>query len=141
MLVASAATVVKLHAAPRLETIGDISAMLTSSLGTHVGRLIFSVGVLGASMVAATVTSILSGVTGYGSGALMPLLLAVPNVSVAGDDGVLRRFAGWTEFASAIHEWRAAAAAGTVAAGALSLPRPPNVGPAVGSQPLGPATA
>ncbi|WP_245616554.1 NRAMP family divalent metal transporter [Paraburkholderia acidipaludis] len=58
VLVASAAIVLQLHAAPRLETIGDISAMLISTLGTEVGGLLFGVGVLGASMVAAIVASL-----------------------------------------------------------------------------------
>jgi NRAMP (natural resistance-associated macrophage protein)-like metal ion transporter len=58
VLVASAAIVLKLHAVPRLETIGDISAMLSSTLGTEVGGLLFGVGVLGASMVAAIVASL-----------------------------------------------------------------------------------
>lgn len=58
VLVASAAIVIKLHSAPRLETIGDISAMLSSTLGTEVGRVLFGVGVLGASMVAAIVASL-----------------------------------------------------------------------------------
>jgi NRAMP (natural resistance-associated macrophage protein)-like metal ion transporter len=58
VLVASAAIVLKLHAAPRLETIGDISAMLSSTLGTAVGEVLFGVGVLGASMVAAIVASL-----------------------------------------------------------------------------------
>jgi hypothetical protein len=37
---------------------------------------------------------------------------AVPTGTLISGDGVPRRFTGWTEFASAIQEWRAAAAAG-----------------------------
>lgn len=38
---------------------------------------------------------------------------AVPTGTLISADGVPRRFTGWTEFASAIQEWRATAAAGT----------------------------
>jgi Mn2+/Fe2+ NRAMP family transporter len=41
-----------------LGSIGEISEALTPVLGTDLGRLIFSVGVLGASMVAAIVSSL-----------------------------------------------------------------------------------
>lgn len=37
---------------------------------------------------------------------------AVPTGTLVSADGVPRRFTGWTEFASAIQEWRAAATAG-----------------------------
>jgi hypothetical protein len=37
---------------------------------------------------------------------------AAPAGTLISADGVARRFTGWTEFASAIQEWRAAAAAG-----------------------------
>jgi hypothetical protein len=37
---------------------------------------------------------------------------AVPTGTLISGDGVPRRFTGWTEFASAIQGWRAAAAAG-----------------------------
>jgi hypothetical protein len=36
----------------------------------------------------------------------------VPTGTLISADGVPRRFTGWTEFASAIQEWRATAAAG-----------------------------
>jgi Mn2+/Fe2+ NRAMP family transporter len=57
-LLAGAATVVGLHAEPHLETIGDISEMLSATLGTQVGRAVFGLGVVGASMVAAIVASL-----------------------------------------------------------------------------------
>jgi hypothetical protein len=37
---------------------------------------------------------------------------AVPTGTLISADGVPRRFTGWTEFASTIQEWRAAASAG-----------------------------
>lgn len=58
VLVASAAAIHKVHAGFKIDTIGDISAMLTWTLGTGVGRLVFGAGVLGASMVAAIVASL-----------------------------------------------------------------------------------
>jgi hypothetical protein len=42
----------------------------------------------------------------------METLGATPTGTLISADGVLRRFTGWTEFASTIQEWRATAAAG-----------------------------
>lgn len=42
----------------RLDTLSDVSRVLTHSLGTHVGRLIFSIGAFGAATVAAIVSSL-----------------------------------------------------------------------------------
>jgi Mn2+/Fe2+ NRAMP family transporter len=57
VLVAAAATLASGGAAG-LESVGQISDALTSLLGQSVGRLVFSVGVLGASLVAAIVCSL-----------------------------------------------------------------------------------
>ncbi len=43
---------------PGLHTVGDISKELSPFLGEHIGRLVFSIGVLGASTVAAIVSSL-----------------------------------------------------------------------------------
>lgn len=43
----------------------------------------------------------------------METMGGVPTGTLTSADGVLRRFTGWTEFASAIQQWRAAAAAET----------------------------
>lgn len=58
ILVAVAATVGNQVASPLFNTVGDISKALVPSLGEHIGRLVFSIGVLGASMVAAIVASL-----------------------------------------------------------------------------------
>ena len=54
----AAATLVSRGASPGLHSVGEISNELSPFLGEHVGRLVFSVGVLGASMVAAIVSSL-----------------------------------------------------------------------------------
>ena len=58
VLVAAAATLVSGNAPASLTSVGEISNALASVLGEGVGRLIFSVGVLGASLVAAIVSSL-----------------------------------------------------------------------------------
>lgn len=58
VLVAAAATLSKNGAGGSLSSVGEISEALTDSLGSQAGRLIFSGGVLGASMVAAIVSSL-----------------------------------------------------------------------------------
>ncbi|MDR3493945.1 MAG: divalent metal cation transporter [Ancalomicrobiaceae bacterium] len=70
VLVACAATIG--HASPNatLATVGDMSKALTPFLGETVGRVVFSLGVLGAGMVAAIVVSLalawgVGEVTGY----------------------------------------------------------------------------
>ena len=69
VLVAAAATLANVGSA-RLDSVGEISNALSPLLGVGVGRLIFSVGVLGASLVAAIVSSLalawgMGEVTGY----------------------------------------------------------------------------
>jgi Mn2+/Fe2+ NRAMP family transporter len=58
VLVAAAATPASSDVSANLGSIGEISNALTPLLGESVGRLVFSVGVLGASMVAAIVCSL-----------------------------------------------------------------------------------
>ena len=58
VLVAAAATLASSGVSPNLGSIGEISHALTPLLGAGVGRLVFSVGVLGASLVAAIVCSL-----------------------------------------------------------------------------------
>jgi len=58
VLVAGAATMASGGASAGLSSVGEISAALTPLLGENFGRLVFSVGVLGASMVAAIVCSL-----------------------------------------------------------------------------------
>ena len=70
VLVACAATIGQTKADATLNTVGDMSGALTPFLGDHVGKLVFGIGVLGAGMVAAIVTSLafawgLGEVTGY----------------------------------------------------------------------------
>jgi Mn2+/Fe2+ NRAMP family transporter len=70
VLVAAAATLAASGVAANLGSIGEISNALTPLLGVVVGRLVFSVGVLGASLVAAIVCSLalawgVGEVTGY----------------------------------------------------------------------------
>jgi Mn2+/Fe2+ NRAMP family transporter len=77
VLVACAATIGKAGATPRLDTVGDMSAALTPLLGAANGRLVFSLGVLGAGMVAAIVASValawgVGEVTGYKRSLQMP---------------------------------------------------------------------
>jgi Mn2+/Fe2+ NRAMP family transporter len=70
VLVAAAATLAPHGARPNLATVGDLSTALTSYLGVGVGRLVFGLGIIGAGMVAAIVSSLalawgLGEVTGY----------------------------------------------------------------------------
>jgi Mn2+/Fe2+ NRAMP family transporter len=70
VLVAAAATLGAHHAAPSLNSVGDLSKALTPFLGVGVGRLVFGLGIIGAGMVAAIVSSLalawgLGEVTGY----------------------------------------------------------------------------
>jgi Mn2+/Fe2+ NRAMP family transporter len=70
VLVAAAATIGAHHATANLNTVGDLSAALTPYLGVGAGRLVFGLGIVGAGMVAAIVTSLalawgLGEVTGY----------------------------------------------------------------------------
>ncbi|HEY5106637.1 MAG TPA: divalent metal cation transporter [Caulobacteraceae bacterium] len=70
VLVAAAATIAPHHAKANLNSVGDLSAALTPYLGLGVGRLVFGVGIIGAGMVAAIVSSLalawgLGEVTGY----------------------------------------------------------------------------
>jgi Mn2+/Fe2+ NRAMP family transporter len=58
VLVACAATIGKTGTNPSLNTVGDMAAALTPLLGVANGRLVFSLGVLGAGMVAAIVASL-----------------------------------------------------------------------------------
>jgi Mn2+/Fe2+ NRAMP family transporter len=70
VLIAAAATLVSGGASAGLDSVGEISNALSPLLGESVGRMVFSVGVLGASMVAAIVSSLaltwgVGEVTGY----------------------------------------------------------------------------
>jgi Mn2+/Fe2+ NRAMP family transporter len=70
VLVAAAATIATHHGKATLNTVGDLSTALTPFLGIGVGRLVFGLGVIGAGMVAAIVSSLalawgLGEVTGY----------------------------------------------------------------------------
>jgi Mn2+/Fe2+ NRAMP family transporter len=70
VLVAAAATIRPGAPQASLGTVGDISQALTPLLGQQVGRMVFGVGVLGAGLVAAIVTSLalawgLGEVSGY----------------------------------------------------------------------------
>ncbi len=70
VLVAAAATLASGGASAGLSSVGEISNALTPLLGESVGRLFFSAGVLGASLVAAIVCSLalawgVGEVTGY----------------------------------------------------------------------------
>jgi Mn2+/Fe2+ NRAMP family transporter len=58
VLIAAAATLASSSVSANLGSIGEISNALTPLLGYSVGRLVFSVGVLGASLVAAIVCSL-----------------------------------------------------------------------------------
>jgi Mn2+/Fe2+ NRAMP family transporter len=58
VLVAAAATVGKVNPNGNLNTVGDMSNALTPFLGPEMGRLIFSLGILGAGLVAAIVVSL-----------------------------------------------------------------------------------
>jgi len=70
VLVAAAATIAAHHQQAALNTVGDLSAALTPYLGVGMGRLVFGLGIIGAGMVAAIVSSLalawgLGEVTGY----------------------------------------------------------------------------
>jgi Mn2+/Fe2+ NRAMP family transporter len=70
VLVAAAATLATHGAKPDLNTVGELSAALTPFLGVGVGRFVFGMGILGAGLVAAIVSSLalawgLGEVTGY----------------------------------------------------------------------------
>ena len=65
ILVAAAATIGKANAHARLDTIGQVANALTPFLGSHVGRLVFGLGTVGAGMVAAIVVS-LAAAWGFG---------------------------------------------------------------------------
>ena len=70
ILVAAAATIGRTGARSSLNSIGDISAALSPTLGSDAGRLVFALGTLGAAMVAAIVVSLAAAwgfgeVTGY----------------------------------------------------------------------------
>ncbi|MGA2795725.1 MAG: divalent metal cation transporter [Roseiarcus sp.] len=58
VLVATAATLASGGASAGLSSVGEISKALSPLLGENVGRLVFSAGVLGASLVAAIVCSL-----------------------------------------------------------------------------------
>ncbi len=70
ILIAAAATIGKSNTHASLNTIGDIANALVPFLGPNIDRLVFSVGTIGAAMVAAIVVSLASAwglgeVTGY----------------------------------------------------------------------------
>jgi Mn2+/Fe2+ NRAMP family transporter len=70
VLIAAAATVARHTPDATLNTVGDMSRALTPFLGQKVGRLVFGLGVLGAALVAAIVSSLalawgLGEVSGY----------------------------------------------------------------------------
>src|SRR5208337_1739720 len=58
VLIAAAATLASGGASAGLDSVGEISGALSPLLGENFGRLAFSAGVLGASMVAAIVCSL-----------------------------------------------------------------------------------
>ncbi len=67
---AAAATIGRFGTHASLDSVGDITRVLVPVLGAHVGRFVFSLGTLGAAMVAAIVVSLASAwgfgeVTGY----------------------------------------------------------------------------
>jgi NRAMP (natural resistance-associated macrophage protein)-like metal ion transporter len=70
ILVAAAATIGRSAPGASLDTIGQLSAALVPSLGVTAGRLVFSLGTIGAAMVASIVVSLATAwgfgeVTGY----------------------------------------------------------------------------
>ena len=70
VLIAAAATIGKANHHASLNSIGDISNALISFLGPDIGRVFFSIGTIGAAMVAAIVVSLAAAwgfgeVTGY----------------------------------------------------------------------------
>lgn len=58
VLVAAAALFARGGIGPGLETVGEISAALSPTLGPQAARIVFGIGVVGASMVAAIVSSL-----------------------------------------------------------------------------------
>jgi NRAMP (natural resistance-associated macrophage protein)-like metal ion transporter len=60
ILIAAAATIGRTDAGASLNTVGDIEKAITPSLGTNIGRFVFSLGTIGAAMVAAIVVSLAS---------------------------------------------------------------------------------
>lgn len=58
VLIATAATIGKTHPNASLDTVQQISDSLIPSLGTHVGRVLFALGLSGAALVAAIVVSL-----------------------------------------------------------------------------------
>jgi Mn2+/Fe2+ NRAMP family transporter len=58
VLIAAAATLFAGGAAASIGSVGEISRALSPLLGDNIGRLVFSIGVLGASLVAAIVSSL-----------------------------------------------------------------------------------
>ncbi|MGH7022796.1 MAG: NRAMP family divalent metal transporter [Caulobacteraceae bacterium] len=70
VLLSAAATIGAAHTSASLNTVGDLSSALTPYLGVGVGKLVFGLGIIGAGLVAAIVTSLalawgLGEVTGY----------------------------------------------------------------------------
>ena len=65
VLVAAAATLGRLDPHAKLDTVQELSGAITPYLGEAWGRLVFSIGILGAGMVAAIVAS-LAGAWGWG---------------------------------------------------------------------------
>ena len=70
VLVAAAATIGKTNSSVSLNSIEDFAHMLTPVMGVMVGRLLFSLGILGAAMIASVVVSLAAAwgfgeVTGY----------------------------------------------------------------------------
>ncbi len=70
VLISTAATIGKVNPYASLNTIGDITHSLTPFMGVTMGRLLFSLGVLGAAMIASVVVSLAAAwgfgeVTGY----------------------------------------------------------------------------
>lgn len=70
ILIAAAATIGKSNVHASLNTIGDVAKSLVPFLGPNIGRFVFSLGAIGAGMVAAIVVSLASAwglgeVTGY----------------------------------------------------------------------------
>ncbi|MHB8388427.1 MAG: NRAMP family divalent metal transporter, partial [Acidobacteriaceae bacterium] len=70
VLVSTAATIGKVNPSASLNTIGDIAHALTPFMGVAMGRLLFSLGVLGAAMISSVVVSLAAAwgfgeVTGY----------------------------------------------------------------------------
>jgi Mn2+/Fe2+ NRAMP family transporter len=58
VLIAAAATIAPHHSEASLDTVGQMSEALTPFLGPQAGRVVFGLGVLGAALVAAIVSSL-----------------------------------------------------------------------------------